>query len=415
MPEYAYRDCRARTLPFQAWGGMFRPETLPLSLLEALLTPLSVARQPFKGISSDGSIRTGLFHLAEPDGSLDRLRHAARHYLDILDPQHAGVLFAMEAHQRRLWHNAFMPWVPHGLLLQTATVEERTAALAVIELSSSERGYRDIRTTMEMNALLGRLVKDGDRNLTEWMYWFTVFGDPSSGDAWGWQIAGHHLCLNCTVVEDAIVLSPTFMGAEPGVSDDVEGRYAGLALFQEEQAAGLSFVRSLSGAQQAQAVLFGSMRSEDLPPEYNHPADGRHRGGAGQDNATVPYQGIAARELSDAHRRQLLDLMSLYADRMPPAQAAAQRALIDRHLDETYFCWIGRVDDDHAPFYYRIHSPVIMIEFDHHAGLFLDNPEAEQFHVHTLVRTPNGNDYGMELLRQQRARREVTTREGAAR
>ena len=56
-----------------------------------------------------------------------------------------------------------------------------------------------------------------------------------------------------------------------------------------------------------------------------------------------------------------------------------------------------------------------MIEFDHHAGLFLDNPEAEQFHVHTLVRTPNGNDYGMELLRQQRARPEGTTREGAAR
>ena len=55
-----------------------------------------------------------------------------------------------------------------------------------------------------------------------------------------------------------------------------------------------------------------------------------------------------------------------------------------------------------------------MIEFDHHAGLFLDNPDAEQFHIHTLVRTPNGNDYGMEFLRQQRARRDCDDPGGAA-
>jgi hypothetical protein len=29
----------------------------------------------------------------------------------------------------------------------------------------------------------------------------------------------------------------------------------------------------------------------------------------------------------------------------------------------------------------------------------LNNPEPEKFHVHTIVRTPNGNDYGMDLLR----------------
>jgi hypothetical protein len=40
-----------------------------------------------------------------------------------------------------------------------------------------------------------------------------------------------------------------------------------------------------------------------------------------------------------------------------------------------------------------------MIEFDHHSGVFLTNPEPATFHVHTIVRTPNGNDYGMDLLR----------------
>jgi len=41
----------------------------------------------------------------------------------------------------------------------------------------------------------------------------------------------------------------------------------------------------------------------------------------------------------------------------------------------------------------------VMIEFDHHSGVYLTNERPEKFHVHTLVRTPNGNDYGVDLLR----------------
>jgi hypothetical protein len=46
----------------------------------------------------------------------------------------------------------------------------------------------------------------------------------------------------------------------------------------------------------------------------------------------------------------------------------------------------GRGDDD--AFYYRIHSPVVLIEYDCHQGVFLDNDQPEPFHVHTIVRTP---------------------------
>jgi hypothetical protein len=53
-----------------------------------------------------------------------------------------------------------------------------------------------------------------------------------------------------------------------------------------------------------------------------------------------------------------------------------------------------------AVFYYKVHSPVILIEFDHHRGVFLDVEEPVPFHIHTIVRTPNGNDYGKDLLRQ---------------
>jgi Protein of unknown function (DUF3500) len=42
---------------------------------------------------------------------------------------------------------------------------------------------------------------------------------------------------------------------------------------------------------------------------------------------------------------------------------------------------------------------VVLIEFDHQQGVVLNNNEPERFHVHAIVRTPNGNDYGMDLLR----------------
>ena len=47
-----------------------------------------------------------------------------------------------------------------------------------------------------------------------------------------------------------------------------------------------------------------------------------------------------------------------------------------------------------TPFYYRVHSPVTLIEFDHHDGVVFDNIDPSRHHIHMLVRTPNGGDYG---------------------
>ena len=42
----------------------------------------------------------------------------------------------------------------------------------------------------------------------------------------------------------------------------------------------------------------------------------------------------------------------------------------------------------------------MLIEFDHEPGVVFANDEPTRHHVHTIVRTPNGNDYGIDLLRQ---------------
>ena len=126
-------------------------------------------------------------------------------------------------------------------------------------------------------------------------------------------------------------------------------------------------------------------------------------GGAAQDNRVIPYAGLPANGLSPTQRESLLHLVNTYAQRLPDGPAAAFMEGVERHLDDTHIAWIGGSGDQDA-FYYRIHSPVVLIEYDCHQGVFLDNDQPEPFHVHTIVRTPNGGDYGRDLLRRHLAR-----------
>ncbi|HVL70036.1 MAG TPA: DUF3500 domain-containing protein, partial [Vicinamibacterales bacterium] len=85
--------------------------------------------------------------------------------------------------------------------------------------------------------------------------------------------------------------------------------------------------------------------------------------------------------------------------------ARVKMAEVRKHLDDTWFAWVGGTAPD-SVFYYRVHSPVILIEFDHQLPIALRNlPRApNREHIHSVIRTPNGNDYGKDLLRQHYGR-----------
>ena len=105
-----------------------------------------------------------------------------------------------------------------------------------------------------------------------------------------------------------------------------------------------------------------------------------------------------------AARQQLRDLINLYVSNMDEGHARVKMDDIDRHLDNTWFTWIGGMQPD-SVFYYRVQSPVILVEFDHQLPANLrklapDPLKPTQRHIHCVVRTPNGNDYGKDLLRQ---------------
>ena len=118
-----------------------------------------------------------------------------------------------------------------------------------------------------------------------------------------------------------------------------------------------------------------------------------------QDDRIVPYEGAPCTTLPESEQISLQCLIKLSLDYLPSGALDLRMEEILSHWNETFFCWIG----DHilgSPFYYKVHSPVVWIEFDHHSGVFLNNKKPMPFHIHTLVRTPNGNDHGKELLRQ---------------
>ncbi|MEQ8698379.1 MAG: DUF3500 domain-containing protein [Bauldia litoralis] len=359
-----------------------------------------LADQPFRGITADGTRQEGLFGLKPEGAPSETMAAAAWKLLDALTPeQRARTRHDVGSPLWRKWQNTEILVEDHGLRLEYAQPAVRALAMEVVRASLSETGYDTSVGVMRLNAFLGDLL-GAPGVLNEWSYTFCLFGTPSTAEPWGWQLFGHHLALNCLTVGGQMVLTPCFLGAEITYADT--GPYAGLSLFQDHERLGLELMNSLPEGFREKAIVSGSMKGDDLPEGRWHFADHLHLGGAFQDNRVVPYEGLEASRLDAGQRQGLTDLVGAYLAMLPDGPRGARLEAFERHLGETHFCWIGGTGEDDA-FYYRVQSPVIFIEFDMHGGLFLTNREPSKIHVHTIVRTPNGNDYGIDLLRQHYA------------
>jgi len=351
----------------------------------------------FKGITAEGDCLPGLFALADHGAPVAAAQAAALQLLNVANAtQRASLCHPIDAREWRAWMNPEVYLNRFGLRLDEVDTAVREAVLAVLRASLSQAGYEQARLLMRINHFLGELV-DAPRIMNEFSYNFNLFGTPSATEPWGWNFYGHHLCLNCLMLRGQMVLTPVFMGAEPNCIDT--GPYAGQSAFTDEERLGLALMQSLPEPQQRRAQLYRHKRDPAMPHGRIAVGDELHLAGAFQDNRVIPYEGSCARDWPVAMQNRLLDLVATYVRYLPAGPLQARMDEVRRHLASTHFCWIGGFDDD-SPFYYRIQSPVLIIEFDHHAGVFLGNTEPEKFHIHTLVRTPNGNDYGMALVRQ---------------
>lgn len=341
--------------------------------------------EPFRGISGAGPVDQGLVPAAVSGASLAPLLEAARAFLASLDArQRSAACLAIDDEAWRQWSN-FHPWlIPrNGICLADLSHGQREAALALMRETMSGAGYQTARDVMRLNEHALEITGKPEE-YSEWYYWVSIFGTPSPNGPWGWQIDGHHLNVNCLVVGDQLVMTPTLMGSEPVLARF--GKYSGLRVFATEEEQGHALMSALSPEARAQATIGAVLPWEVFAGAFN---DNRHIEPGGIPYADLPKEG----------RERLEALLATYIGTIRPGHSELRWAEAKRHLSDTHFAWIGGFDDT-SPFYYRILSPVILVEFDHQPGIVFDNDMPSRDHIHTLVRTPNGGDYGKDLLRQ---------------
>jgi len=340
--------------------------------------------EPLRGVTTDGHVVPGLYAVEATGVSTAPMKAAAEAFLASLSNQQRAITqYAVDDDEWRKWQNVHR-YERQGMSRRAMTSAQEDAAFGLLRASLSATGFEKARDIMILNGVLADMVENHDE-YGEDLYFFTVMGTPSSTEPWGWQLDGHHLVINYFVLGEQVVMTPTFMGSEPVLAD--RGAHTGLRVFGPEEAKGLAMIRALSPDQQAVAIVADEPIRQVLTAAF-------------RDNFELRYEGIRATALTTVQQEALLELVNEYVRNMDNGHAGARMEEIMDHLDDTYFAWMGGTSDD-SVFYYRVHSPVVLIEFDHQGGIALNRGEGmARNHIHTVIRTPNGNDYGKDLLRQ---------------
>ncbi|WP_230532032.1 DUF3500 domain-containing protein [Microvirga roseola] len=344
--------------------------------------------EPFKGITTNGQIIPGLFAIRSTGVSTEPVRQAAGAFLASLSSdQRAKTLFSVADNEWRKWMNQHF-YIRQGVSLAEMSESQRGAAIDLLRTSLSAKGLQQTQDIMRLNHTLGELNGNDFDEYGEGKYWITMMGEPHPSEPWGWQLDGHHLIINYFVLGDQVVMTPTFMGSEPVTA--TAGKYKGTAVLQREQSKGLALINALDKAQREKAIIRSSKQGSNNIAE------------AFKDNIVLDYAGIRATDLSPSQRDSLLDLIQEHVGNLRDGHARVKMDEVRQHLDKTHFAWIGETKPD-SVFYYRVHSPVVLVEFDHQPPVNV--PRAQRGkptreHIHSVVRTPNGNDYGKDLLRQ---------------
>jgi len=203
---------------------------------------------PYKGITTNGTVEPGLFPLHFTGVSTAPVRNAAERFLATLtNAQRDRTMFPFADPEWRKWMNQHF-YVRQGVSLKEMTEAQRAAAFGLLGAALSARGMKLTRDIMKLNETLAELSDDHEF-LGEWFYFFTMMGKPSATEPWGFQLDGHHAIINYFVRGDQVVMTPYFTGSEPVIA--TSGKYKGVAILQDEQNQGLAMLLALDETQRA--------------------------------------------------------------------------------------------------------------------------------------------------------------------
>ena len=272
------------------------------------------------------------------------------------------------------WH--YTPRTRNGVALKSLDRDGRDAVHALLKEALSAAGYRKVVNIIELELVLREIETFGTMRDPE-RYHLTIYGTPDATAAWGWRFEGHHLSLNFTLAGERMVVdTPSFLGANP--ANVQRGAKAGLRVLADEEDEARRLLGMLDDPQRRIAV-FESRTYGDIVTTNAARVD--------------PLQpvGIAASQLTDAQRAQLVRLIETYASTFEASLAKARLDRVrDGGLDAIRFGWAGATERG-RPHYYRVQGPRFLIEYD--ASQNGGN------HIHTVWRDFDG-DFGRDLLRE---------------
>jgi hypothetical protein len=304
---------------------------------------------------------------------VSRMAGAAEGFLATLGkPETDAVGDGLDGPGFREW--SYLPGPRDGLSLAEMTPAQREAALSLLDTGCSTSGARTARAVIELD-LIRRQLGGADPQPGDDRFWFRVFGTPAADGAWAWRVNGHHLAVQVTVVGDALTVTPSFFGSEPGTVPS--GPHEGLRVLTAEEDLARTLLESLDEDQRRSAIT-----SEIAPPDIltrNDPVADLSR----------ITGGIAHGDLTTGQQTGLQGLVRHYFGRTPePASAAAWASACEAGLDEIRFAWAGgtRPGEGH---YYSVLGPTFLLEYD--------NTQDDANHVHSVWRDLT-NDWGGDLL-----------------
>jgi len=303
-----------------------------------------------------------------------RMRDQALAFLASLTTEEASHARADFGGDDRLdWH--YVPRDRKGLPLKRMTEGQRALALGLLELGLSGKGYSKAeairRLEVVLRALEGRALRDLE------LYYFTIFGQPSDEEPWGWKYEGHHISQNWTLVGgSAFSTTPQFFGANP--AEVRSGESKGTRVLAAEEDLGRALVRSLDRAQGKLAIV-----SPEAPSDIIS--------GASRRAALLEERGIGTGKLHASQESLLVRLIEEHAGAVSaPLAELRMEKLRDAGLARIRFAWMGGTERG-EPHYYSIQGPTFLIEYD--------NTQNGANHVHVVFRDFAG-DFGLDLLEQ---------------
>ena len=310
---------------------------------------------------------------------------AATRFLEGLTPeQRQQATLPLDSDDLTRWHYVPTNQFPRkGLAIKDMSESQRKLAHNLLRAGLSERGYLTATAIMDLETVLRAIESAGGRgglNRDPELYFFTIFGNPSSKGPWGWRVNGHHLAVHFAVRNGSPVSSsPAFFGTNP--AEVREGPKQGLRIQAAEQDAARALVTALDEGQRKTAI-FDAQAPNDILTTTKPKVD------------PLSPPGLLAAEMTEPQRGLLMKLIEVYTSHMAEELAADRMAKIRKAGTEKIgFAWAGPIEPGQRH-YYRVQGPTFLIEFD--------NTQNNGNHIHAVWRDFAG-DFGPDLLREHLA------------